>query len=47
MENRPAPVHTPPTPSVDLPRMRESDELEEFVSVFETALKVNEVPRGL
>jgi len=47
MEKRAAPMHTPPTPPVNLPRMREVDELEEFVSVFETALKVNEVPRGL
>jgi len=47
MDRRAVPVHASPTPSFDLPRMKDSDELEEFVSVFETALKVNEVPRGL
>jgi len=47
MERRADPVRASPPAIFDLPRMRDSNELEEFISVFETALKVNEVLRGL
>jgi len=44
--------HRPPEPSptvtsFDLPRMREDDELEEFIPVFEASLRVNNVPNPL
>jgi len=35
------------TSSYDLPRMREEDELEEFIPVFETSLRVYNVPANL
>jgi len=35
------------TNAIVLPHLKEEDELEEFVSVFETALELNEIPRGL
>jgi len=36
-----------PNPRIRLPTIKEEDELEKFVSVFETALKLKEVSRGL
>jgi len=47
-ENRPIPqVHAPVATNFDLPKMKESDELEEFISVFEASLRVNNVPDEL
>jgi len=41
------PDPTPPARSIVLPRMGEGDEIETFITGFETALKLGEVPRGL
>jgi len=45
---RQAPPEHAPAPAVfDIPRMREANELEEFIPVFETFLRVNDVPKPL
>jgi len=36
-----------PNSRIRLPTMKEGEEMEKFISVFETALKLKEVPRGL
>jgi len=42
----PAPVQNP-NPNIDLPKMRESDEIASFIPIFETALRINTVPEEL
>jgi len=41
---RPAAVTPAPTPITDLPRMRENDEVESFIPIFEASLRMNDVP---
>jgi len=47
MEKRAVPEHAPVQAVFDLPRMKDSDELEEFIPVFETSLRVNGVSKPL
>jgi len=47
VNRREAPEQTRPPAVFYLPRMRNTDELEEFIPVFETSLRVNDVPRPL
>jgi len=47
MERWVAPEPAPVCTTFDLPRMKEEEEIEKFIPIFETSLQINEVPQNL
>jgi len=47
MERQAIPDPTPVRPSYDLPRMKVEEEMEKFIPIFETSLRMNHVPQEL